>query len=782
MRWLFASITLILLASSPALAQLPDEDQTSLEQEVADPGFVRVANPAFPAPDVTPVADRGPKIDRSDLAPYFATGKLAEAKAAFDNGRNDLCRAALEGQPDTPPVRFLRAMAAQRMGDNAFASKEFEALATAWPRLKDRCLMYSGWSFEAQKDYDSAVRVYTAINDLSRQGLDGRLGLSRAYRGLKQWQKAGDALSPYLDRPAPPWGRDAGAEAWLAMADLDSFRGDRASERAALLKVWSAHPNSLAAKKAEGRLDPESLADVEALIVRGDTLSEGIHSGEAVALLEPVAAALTLSDYNAKKPDPKQLLACRAHLALGKALRKKRLHAKAIDVLAPVVKKCTADPDLRAKALYTLGFSRSVIGPRMAADTYLTLARDYPNHPLADDALFQAADSYEHGGMPDEALAALDQLATKYPDSENMAEGLFRKAWIWRARREPLKAVGPLEELEERFGDADESFEIERAQYWRGRLFEDVGEPKQAAEIFGKLAYDHPNTYYGLIAREKVAALDPDALPKLNASLAPAVETRDPFPVYAGPLGADPAFWSAVEMLRLGMGDQVTYEVLGIDRTQLPTDSVRLLVYLLALSGEERSAHGMARLWLRRDLSGRVTPANRAIWEIAYPNPYRDLILKHCESAAQLDPDLLQALMREESALDPKAYSWAGAIGLCQLMPATAAEVAGKLKLHRPSFNALLEPDLNIRLGAKYLSDLLGRAKGVKQYALAGYNAGEGAVARWRHDYGDSETDAWVENIPLNETRNYVKRVLRSYNTYRMLYGGGGASTTTAQR
>src|SRR5438445_10835308 len=87
-RWLSASITLILLASSPAWAQLLDEEQTALVAEVADPGFIRVANPAFPAPETTPVADRGPKIERTELSPYFAGGKLLEAKAAFDAGRN----------------------------------------------------------------------------------------------------------------------------------------------------------------------------------------------------------------------------------------------------------------------------------------------------------------------------------------------------------------------------------------------------------------------------------------------------------------------------------------------------------------------------------------------------------------------------------------------------------------------------------------------------------------------------------------------------------------------
>jgi soluble lytic murein transglycosylase len=107
---------------------------------------------------------------------------------------------------------------------------------------------------------------------------------------------------------------------------------------------------------------------------------------------------------------------------------------------------------------------------------------------------------------------------------------------------------------------------------------------------------------------------------------------------------------------------------------------------------------------------------------------------------------------------------------LCQLMPATAAEVAAQLKVKIPNRDALLEPDLNLQLGARYLADLIKRQKNVKQFAIASYNAGEGAVKRWGKDKPGLELDVWVEEIPLAETRGYVKRVLRSYNTYRLLY------------
>src|SRR5213075_497997 len=133
------------------------------------------------------------------------------------------------------------------------------------------------------------------------------------------------------------------------------------------------------------------------------------------------------------------------------------------------------------------------------------------------------------------------------------------------------------------------------------------------------------------------------------------------------------------------------------------------------------------------DLSGRVTPKTPPIWEVAYPNAFRDLIERHCK-AQGVEPDLLQALMREESALDPKALSWAGALGLTQLMPSTAQSVARQLKLKRVTNQSLLEPEVNIKLGAHYLGSLVKRFSGNTPFAVGSYNAGPLAIDKWRAD------------------------------------------------
>lgn len=758
-----------------AFAQsLPDEGEDAppaVEEETSESELLRVENPAFPAPP--PVAakeDEGPTLSRAELAPYFADAPLAEAKAAFDAGKYTQARAMLDEVAPTPPVRFLRALAALRAHDDAFAGPELESLAADYPSLKDRCLVHAGQAFESTKDWDAAERVYAQVSADSRLAIDAKLGRARALVRQKKPKDALELVSAWAERPAPPWGRDVGAEALLVQADVFAWKGDKKHEREALLKLWAAHPMARReAARAEARLGDLTELDADTLVTRGEALIDAHRNAQGVALIEPLLETLKLPDATA----------CRAYFAVGKGYRKLRKHQVAVQTLAPVVKQCK-DPEVRAKALYTLGFSQTISAPGLASATYSALARSYPQHPLADDALFFAADVHLRRGEVDQAVERLVDVVDDYATGDFAAEALFKLFWVRWQEGKLDEAQVFLEELEGRYAAAEDGYEVERARYWHGRVLEQLGKKDDAVALFVKNALEHPATYYGLISRERVEALDPERGATLVGEVKAAPQAADPFPLRLGALATDARFRAAVELLRLGFGELVPGEVLAIDRSALPPESLRALVLVLSLSGMERQAHGLARLWLKGDLAGPITAERRAVWEIAYPHAFRDLVVTHTASADGLDPDLLQALMREESALDPKALSWAGALGLCQLMPPTAAEVAAQLKLKRPSQAQLLEPELNIRLGARYLSNLLLRAHGVKQFALAGYNAGESAVRRWRRENGDEDLAAWVEQIPLQETRGYVKRVLRSYNTYKLLYAPADVARTVA--
>lgn len=727
------------------------------EKSETAPGYVEILNPAFPHPVVPPqpVVDLGPLFRPEDFGPYFAEGALAEARAAFDRGRYDQVREALK-DVTTPPARYLRALAAVRAEDWTAAAAEMEALADDYPAVRDRCLTHAGVAFEALGRYEDAARVLRQVPPDSRMYPDARLALFRVLRDGGHPDEAIAAIQPLTTRAAPSWGRDVGAEALLAVADLERARKRRDEERAALEALWALHPLSALSKQASARLDVKKLP-LERWVDRAETLVDAHRNREGLALLEPLLDRLHL-------PDP---LACRGRFIYGKALRKERAHSKAIAVLDPVVEQCT-DPQLRPRAMYVLGSSKSIVQEARAIETYEALAAKYPEHSFADDALFYAADVHLQLGQVDEALARLQELADKYPDGDFAGDGLFKSFWIHKQRGELSLAFAILDQIERIFAGAAESYEVERARYWRARLLERQGDTARARAIFTALATEHPATYYGLIARRRLAALTPEEATALRAQLS-STAPGTAWPLHAGKLAEDPHFRAGVELLRMGFNDAVSSELLAVDRTTLEEEPLRLLVQLLALAGDARSAHAVARTSLRGDLSGPITPETRPIWEVAYPRAFRDLIERHCKSPG-IEPDLLQALMREESALDPRALSWAGALGLTQLMPYTAKAVGRRIGLKHLTTQQILDPDINIRIGSAYLGELVKRFDGVYEYALAGYNAGGGAVSRWRRERPDLELDEWVEEIPIAETRGYVKRVLRSYNTYQLLY------------
>jgi soluble lytic murein transglycosylase len=210
-------------------------------------------------------------------------------------------------------------------------------------------------------------------------------------------------------------------------------------------------------------------------------------------------------------------------------------------------------------------------------------------------------------------------------------------------------------------------------------------------------------------------------------------------------------------------------ELLAVDQRALPEGPARLLYQVLQHTGRGWAARKVARSTLGDAVSGPLSPVSRPIWEATWPLAYRSLIERQAK-ANRLDPDLLQGLIWQESRFNPRARSSSGALGLTQLMPDTAQEVAASLKIPTVGEQALLEPSQNVRLGAAYLGQLLKHFGGNTAFAVAAYNAGPAAVERWQKALPQADIDEWVEHITFEEPRDYVKKVLGSYNAYKLLY------------
>jgi soluble lytic murein transglycosylase len=183
----------------------------------------------------------------------------------------------------------------------------------------------------------------------------------------------------------------------------------------------------------------------------------------------------------------------------------------------------------------------------------------------------------------------------------------------------------------------------------------------------------------------------------------------------------------------------------GLDKLDAPS---RVQAAALALSWQ----------WYAQ---GIATAARQGVFDdfaSFYPMPYAGDV-NAAAARTGLPASLIYAIMRQESLYDPNVVSGAGAIGLLQLIPETARHTARHWHLPLPDAADLLRPQVSIDLGSAELRDDLDASGGQLQAAIAGYNAGTHAAQRWLPDT-PRDADIWIENIPYNETRDYVQRVL----------------------
>jgi soluble lytic murein transglycosylase len=195
-----------------------------------------------------------------------------------------------------------------------------------------------------------------------------------------------------------------------------------------------------------------------------------------------------------------------------------------------------------------------------------------------------------------------------------------------------------------------------------------------------------------------------------------------------------------------------------------------LLTGVMTDAGSFLFAHDRLRAYLKTHPPESLGPNAYKVLRQAYPDKYWEEV----QAAAKYtwDPRVFHSLVREESNFNPKIKSHAGACGLSQLMPATAAGSAKRMGISFSSAN-IWDIPTNLRIGAWYLDTLHTRYRGNTALALAGYNAGEGNADRWLNARPDAPTDLLVETISFRETRHYVKRVMSTWQTYRLLYGTG---------
>lgn len=739
-------------------------------------------------PFLAPARAAPATLTREALASHFV-GPLAEAAVALDRGDALTARARLAGLPDSAARRFLQARLLGLTQQSALAGAAFWDLRADFPRLADYWAFEAGTHFLRAGQWQQALQTFDAIPASSRLFDRAQIERSKALEAMGALAEARSALDALGRRRSPREGQDLGAEALLRQARLSAQLGDGARHRAALVALWRDHPRTALdgeqlraicadAFAGAGAPRPEGCPRLELAdhIERAERLVALHHNQSAIAALEPLVEKTAF-------PSP---LACRARLALGEAHRKERLHERAIEIYAPVVASCPAQ---REKALYALASSQSIAHPERGPTFYDRFIAEFPASPnRAQAEWFAAALEIQN----DEIAAAskrLEALVRRFPKSRYAPEALFKRFWLdWNVGR-TAQAAAWLDQVLKRYpGNAEGQ---RRALYWKARTEARLGRTAAALAGDEALAREAPASYYGAMALRQLMRSAPMRACAVRADIARTVrgaaalstgragaptssdsDSEDIWallPMKVGALRHDPRLDAAIDFLRLGIADAAREELSALARQKQSQADRQVLAVLMGLAGDFRGAQWIARVHFAPIFDATPTPERRGLWTLAWPRAYRALLERHC-AAHGVEPDLLQALMREESALDPRARSWAGALGLTQLMPERAREVARIVGRATFADEDLFEPTTSIEFGCAWLGVLLREFAGEPLHAFAAYNADSERVRRWLAAPSGDVLDHFVEQIPIAETRGYVKRLVRSEAIYRWLY------------
>ncbi len=373
----------------------------------------------------------------------------------------------------------------------------------------------------------------------------------------------------------------------------------------------------------------------------------------------------------------------------------------------------------------------------------------------ASRSLYLAAILLEDRGESERAMAHFERVASYEQFPERAAEALWRAGWWSYRHGDYAQARVLMAKVESRMVEPIDKL---RPRYWRARAAEETGERKLARREFASLVAEFPLSYYGWRAMQRLG------LEQLGWA-------RDKGPE-VGRLTIDrPALVRVALLVEAGLDDGARAELEPLARrARTMTDRVRLgRLYV-----EAGDYYGAQRLVVRafsNPLSRGVQPGREELWWLSWPPAYRSIVEAEAARRPHVSPGLVWAIMREESSFRPEVTSSAGAMGLLQLMPETAARTALRSGQGELQVEALHTAETNIALGAAYLDHLQSRFPGRISAAIASYNAGPVAVKRWlAGDAAELEDDVWVEEIPYAQTRSYTRRVLRSLHVYQRFY------------
>jgi soluble lytic murein transglycosylase-like protein len=720
-----------------------------------------LSQPAAPVPRIDPPAAR---LDSVILA--IEGGKFGDALAQLAT----LPPATLTPQ-DRNRARYLAAHAAMKLKRYAEAVQAFGEVFEHYPELAD----YAVWNMariyqelNAERFYEETLRRLIVRFPESRLIPQARMALARYMVNVTgELRDAVGVLEELLAQQAKaPYA----PEAYLLLGQAYAGLGlhDKAVE--VYRSVYVRFPTTPEAEGVASRMEallPQGQRFLTWLtpherLQRADQLAEAGDCERAIQEVHQIAAEALSADLGVWATS--RLGIC------GFKLRRYRDTIAALEKMRPSLLADERAPE----ALYILGSAYQRDGRSGEAErTFRLLAAREPQTLWNAKALVALGSLYEGRQEMERAVEAYRELTARYPTADRADEFAWRIGWLHYIQGLFSGAARDFAAAAEHY---PRSMFASNALYWQAKALEKSGSSSQAMALYEQVARDYPYTYYGIraqeVSRTKPSVRSAAANPMLAAS---ALASSDGA---WRQLDAEPVLSSAAQFHRVRMD-----ELLALRFGEDAREEVSQLAKCLGGGGAEqvflarsymKAAMSLQAIRILNDFLSAVAPRERLslpldFWTMFFPQLFWAEV-QEAAKQAQLDPLFLLGVIRQESAFNARAVSRSDARGLMQLLPSTGREVFQRLGMDAFRAELLFEPSLNVRIGAHYLGRLAEAHRGNLILALAAYNAGPARVKRWLQEMSTADWDEFIERLPLEETRGYVKNVLRNYGVYQRLY------------
>ena len=634
-------------------------------------------------------------------------------------------------------TEIRRGIALAESGHDVDAIEAYDAALEHLPGLGDWIGLWAAESAANAGD-TAAVRRRLAAIDPALARDRGWLATVRAARAARD----PDGALRFAERAAGYLGSASDrATAWRIAGDIRLARGEEVAARDAYTRAIEASIGSSAAVDAA-----RQLSGMNGLTAR-DRLRIGrvfIRHGNRARGIDALQAYLATADPAATTRDE-------VELELGRALFADGRYANVAPRLLELGARSTS-ARIASEAMYLAGRAQYRAGERDAAlATFRRTADAHPSEPAAVRANFLIADLAHDEGDLATARAYYHRAIQSGPDINEAGHAMMRLAGIAWQDGDRAGAERIFDDYLAKYPDGRRA---QQAAYWSGKARLAAGRADEGRPLLARAAAIDPFSYYGLRAAELIDR------PLEQVRLEPSPATPDPLRAEIA------AAIARIDLLReIGRKDAVAFEV-GRLKTHFEGRDGALYAIAEALNARGMTMAGIRLGWDIREAEGAW---NRRLLRIIYPFPYSDIILAEAPENG-LDPFLVAGLIRQESMFDAAIASPVGAQGLMQIMPATGASLARSAGIRNFSTGMLTRPEINIHLGTTYFAEMLSRFDGRVGPALAGYNAGPHRVQRWSRfpEYADEEL--FLERIPYDETRDYLKKVQQNARIYRFLY------------